>query len=84
MTFEQVEDIVISRCSMCHAAEPVWLGFIRPPKGLALDTPMLIRAHARQIGVSAVWSNAMPPSNVTGMTPAERMALAVWLSGPRH
>jgi uncharacterized membrane protein len=84
VTFEQVEDIVISRCSMCHAAEPVWLGFIRPPKGLALDTPTLIKAHARQIGVSAVWSNAMPPSNVTGMTPAERMALAVWLSGPRH
>jgi uncharacterized membrane protein len=84
VTFEQVEDIVISRCSMCHAAEPVWLGFIRPPKGLALDTPTLIKAHARQIGVGAVWSNAMPPSNVTGMTPAERMALAVWLSGPRH
>ena len=84
IAFRQVEDIVVSRCSMCHAAEPVWLGIVRPPRGLMLDTPTRIRAHAREIAVSAVWSSAMPPSNVTGMTPDERDALAGWLSSSRE
>ena len=38
---------------MCHAAEPVWAGIQRPPKGVMLDTPARIRAHAREIAVSA-------------------------------
>jgi len=84
IAFRQVEDIVVSRCSMCHAAEPVWLGIVRPPRGLMLDTPTRIRAHAGEIAVSAVWSSAMPPSNVTGMTPDERDALAGWLSSSRE
>jgi uncharacterized membrane protein len=73
-----VEDIVTSRCSMCHAKEPVWLGVTRPPKGVLLDTPARIAAHAREIVVSAAWSSAMPPSNVTDLTPEERGVLAVW------
>jgi uncharacterized membrane protein len=44
-----------------------------------LDTPERIKAHAREIALAAVWSNAMPPSNVTGMTPEEREVLAAWL-----
>jgi len=79
VTFQQVEDIVISRCSMCHAAEPVWLGIVRPPRGLMLDTPVRIKAHASEIAVTAAWSSAMPPSNVTGMTAKEREVLADWL-----
>jgi uncharacterized membrane protein len=78
-TFRQVEEIVISRCSMCHAAEPVWLGIVRPPRGLRLDTSERIEAHAREIVVSAAWSSAMPPSNVTGMTDDERETLRTWL-----
>jgi uncharacterized membrane protein len=84
VTFRQVEDIVISRCSMCHAAEPVWAGIAQPPKGVRLDTPALIRAHAREIAVSAAWSSAMPPSNVTGLTPDERQTLAAWLASERR
>ena len=80
VTFAQVEEIVISRCSMCHAAEPVWMGIVRPPHGVMLDTPERIKAHARDIAVASVWSSAMPPSNVTSMTPEERAALAVWVS----
>jgi uncharacterized membrane protein len=79
-TFQQVEDIVISRCSMCHAADPVWLGITRPPHGLMLDTPARIKAHARAIAVTAAWSSAMPPSNITGMTPEERQIVAVWMA----
>ena len=84
VTFAQVEDIVISRCSMCHAAEPVWFGITRPPKGLMLDTPARIKAHAAEIAVSAGWSSAMPPSNVTGMLPEERETLRLWLLSSRQ
>ena len=35
--FAQVEEIVTSRCSMCHMAEPVWDGVNVPPKGVMLD-----------------------------------------------
>jgi uncharacterized membrane protein len=83
VTFAQVEEIVIGRCSMCHAAEPVWMGLVRPPHGVMLDTPERIRAHAREIALAAVWSSAMPPSNVTGMTPEERETLAAWLASAR-
>ena len=83
VTFAQVEEIVIGRCSMCHAAEPVWMGIVRPPHGVMLDTPERIKAHARQIAVAAVWSSAMPPSNITSMTMEEREMLAAWLSSGR-
>jgi uncharacterized membrane protein len=83
IAFEQVEEIVMSRCSMCHAEEPVWAGVHRAPKGVMLDEPGRIRAHAREIAVTAAWSSAMPPSNVTGLTNEERQVLAQWASGPR-
>jgi uncharacterized membrane protein len=83
-TFQQVENIVLSRCSMCHAADPVWLGIARPPRGLMLDTAERIKAHVRDIAVTAAWSSAMPPSNATGMTPEERQIVAAWAtSGTR-
>ena len=79
-SFAKVEDIVTSRCSMCHAAEPVWAGITVAPKGVPLDTPARIRAHARQIAANAAWSSAMPPSNITGLTSQERETLAAWFS----
>jgi uncharacterized membrane protein len=83
-SFQQVEEIVTSRCSMCHAAEPVWLGIIRAPKGVKLDTPEWIAARAREIVISAAWSSAMPPSNVTGITAEERAMLRAWQSTMRE
>ena len=44
--FAEVSDIVMSRCSMCHAAEPVWAGIAAAPKGVMLDTDEHIRLHA--------------------------------------
>lgn len=79
-TFAVVEDIVISRCSMCHARQPVWTGLSDPPKGIRLDTPESIRAHARLIDVFAVRSHGMPPGNVTEMTDEERQAIAAWIA----
>ena len=77
--FAAVEEIVLTRCSMCHAREPVWAGIPAPPKDIRLDTPERIRAHARLIEINSVRSHAMPPGNVTDMTDEERRVLAAWL-----
>jgi uncharacterized membrane protein len=78
--FAAVEEIVTSRCSMCHAAEPVWAGIGVAPKGILLDSPERIRAHARMIDIASVRSGAMPPGNITEMTGDERQTLAAWLA----
>ena len=70
----------MSRCAMCHAAEPVWAGIVTAPKGVLLDTDEHIRQHAPLIAIVAVRSNAMPPGNITEMTGDERLALASWLA----
>ena len=71
---------ILSRCSMCHMEDPVWPGIHAPPKGVVLDNPESIRRHAQLIEINAVRSSAMPPGNVTDMTPQERQILAAWLA----
>ena len=78
--FAEVEEIVLSRCSMCHAAEPLWEGMAVPPKGVVLETPEHIRLQADDINAQSVRSHAMPPSNITDMQPEERAALAAWIA----
>jgi uncharacterized membrane protein len=79
-TFAQVERILSMRCSMCHAAEPVWPSLAMAPKAIRLDEADQIRRNARLIGRNAAWSSAMPPGNVTEMTSSERAAIATWLA----
>ena len=78
--FADVSNIVMSRCSMCHAAEPVWDGIPAAPKGVLLDTDEQIKVHAALIDIVAVRSNFMPPGNITEMTKDERLVLASWLA----
>jgi uncharacterized membrane protein len=78
--FTQVTNIVISRCSMCHAAQPVWPGIPTAPRGVMLDDSEQIRRHAPLIEAYAVRSQAMPPGNITEMTSKERLTLASWLA----
>jgi uncharacterized membrane protein len=77
-TFAEVEEIVTSRCSMCHATEPVWDGIVTAPKAVLLDSPEHIQSNMRLIARNAAWSTAMPPGNVTEITPEERAVLAAW------
>ena len=78
-TYASVEEIVLSRCSMCHGAEPVWAGIVTAPKGILLDDEAHIRRNARLIGRNAAWASAMPPGNVTEMTGEERAVVAAWI-----
>jgi len=79
-TFANVEEIILTRCSMCHAAEPVWDGITTAPKGIRLDDEEHIRRNARLIGRNAAWASAMPPGNVTEMTGDERAVVAAWVT----
>ena len=83
-TFANIQEVVLSRCSMCHGAEPVWASIVTAPKGILLDAPEHIRRNARLIGRNAAWSNAMPPGNVTEMTGEERALIAAWLATDRR
>ncbi len=76
--FEEVSDIVLGRCSMCHAREPVWDGIRWAPKGVLLETPSDIARHAREIYLQAGASVAMPPANLSFMEPDERAVIARW------
>jgi uncharacterized membrane protein len=80
VAFAEVENIVLSRCSMCHAAEPLWAGMAAPPKGVRLDTPEMIRKHAGEIRLQATLTHAMPPGNLTELSPEERRILASWIA----
>jgi uncharacterized membrane protein len=79
--FPAVRDTVLSRCAMCHAAEPAWNGIARAPKGVVLETDAAIADQAREIFLQAGASHAMPPGNVTGITPEERALIAAWYEG---
>ncbi|MGX9857227.1 urate hydroxylase PuuD (plasmid) [Limimaricola variabilis] len=76
--FHEAEQIVIGRCSMCHAREPVWDGIRWAPKGVVLETPQDIAQNARAIYLQAGVSHAMPPANVTEISDADRAKLVRW------
>ncbi len=76
--FDAVRDIVLGRCSMCHAAEPGWDGIATAPKHVLLETDAQIARAAREIYVQAGLTDAMPPANVSFIEPAERAAIRDW------
>jgi uncharacterized membrane protein len=76
--FENVQDIILTRCSMCHAAEPGYMGIHTAPKNVLFETKEQIARYARDIYLQAGRSNAMPPANVSWMEKAERALLVKW------
>ncbi len=76
--FEDVHDIILGRCSMCHAAEPVWEGLLWPPGGVRLETENQIARQARDIYLQAGLSHAMPPANLSYITIEERAQIVAW------
>lgn len=76
--YDAVEEIVLSRCSMCHAEEPVWDGVAIAPKDIRLETSDQITRYASLIYEQAARSSAMPPGNLTGLEAKDRAVLAIW------
>ncbi|HHZ07649.1 MAG TPA: urate hydroxylase PuuD [Rhizobiales bacterium] len=81
--FPAVRDTVLGRCAMCHAAEPAYEGIYHAPKNVVLETDTAIAEHAREIYLQAGRSHAMPPGNVTFVTPEERALIVAWYEGAR-
>jgi uncharacterized membrane protein len=69
---------------MCHTAEPVYEGVLEAPKGVRLDTDAAIANHAEQIAIQAGFSAAMPPGNVSEITPSERALIVAWYREATH
>ena len=76
--FKGVQDVISTRCSMCHAQEPVYSGVYTAPKKVLLETEEQIARHARDIYLQAGRSNAMPPANVSWMEENERALIVKW------
>ena len=73
VSFEEARAIVADRCLSCHAGATA-------QAGLRLDDDAVLRARRDQVATQ-LSTRAMPPGNVTGMTPAERDALVAWAVG---
>ena len=76
--FPAVRDVILGRCSMCHAAAPSYEGVMEAPKNVHLDSDAAIANHADQVAMQAGFSHAMPPGNVTEMTTEERALVVAW------
>jgi len=76
--FEDVYDIVLGRCSMCHASETAYDGVYHAPKGVLLESEAQLAERAREVYLQAGLSSAMPPANVSWMEPEERQMIIRW------
>ena len=74
----EVHDIISARCTMCHAREPLWDGFLHAPKGFVIENKEDIKRYARQIYVQSALSKAMPPNNISYMEDIERFTIQYW------
>ncbi|MEO0636015.1 MAG: urate hydroxylase PuuD [Pseudomonadota bacterium] len=79
--FEEATNIVLGRCSMCHAREPVWEGIRWAPKGVYLETETDVARQAQEIYLQAGISHAMPPAAAVEIDQADRDRLIAWFRG---
>jgi uncharacterized membrane protein len=79
----QVLAISRKHCVPCHARDPAHPAFAKPPREIALETIGELQRHAAGVLEQVVETRAMPLGNETGMTEAERDALARWIAALR-
>ena len=76
--FAAVRTVVQTRCAECHSAVPGYDGVFEAPKDVRLASDAGIANHAEQIAMEAGFSTAMPPGNVSEITPEERALIVQW------
>lgn len=79
--FEQVTNVVIGNCSMCHGADPSWDGILWAPKGVMLENPIQIANQAREVYLQAGITHAMPPPSASYMSDEDRALIVQWFKG---
>jgi len=77
-SFDQVRNVVHSRCTSCHSAAPIHPAFPAAPLGVVLDTDEQIIAAAERIHQQTVVTRVMPIGNLTAMTDGERDIIDEW------
>jgi uncharacterized membrane protein len=81
--FVAVKQVIETRCVECHSAVPGYPGVNEAPKDVRLDSDAGIAQHAEQIAMEAGYSSAMPPGNVSEITPEERALIVQWFREAR-
>lgn len=71
-----IQLILARHCAACHSAHPTLLP--AAPLGMSYDTAAQIEIHADRIHQQTVVLKVMPPGNLTGISEAERAAIARW------
>ena len=71
-TLVSAQDIIVSKCSMCHAKEPLWENMKNAPKLVNLETPTDIINNIDNIYKQSVLSYAMPPGNISFLEENDR------------
>ena len=77
---DAIMEIVHTKCSVCHAAQPTQPGFSAPPLGLIVQTPEDMKTNKAKI-VTALQTNYMPLGNITQLSDEERQQLIAYTSG---
>ena len=70
-SYAEVRAVIDQRCAICH-------GDAVQQKGVALQTPELLKQHAQQVYQQAVVLRLMPFNNATQMTDDERALVKRW------
>ncbi len=71
-TLVSAQEIIVSKCSMCHAKEPLWENMRNAPKLVNLETSTDIINNIDNIYKQSVLSYAMPPGNISFLEESER------------
>ena len=71
-TLVNAQDVIVSKCSMCHAKEPLWDNMKNAPKLVNLETSTDIINNIDNIYRQSVLSFAMPPGNISFLEENER------------
>jgi uncharacterized membrane protein len=76
---DTAQQIILTRCTPCHATMPTQPGIAAPPKGLVYESVAQSKQHAAMM-LSQVRTKAMPLGNLTQITDSERATLEAWLT----
>ena len=78
VAFDEVQSVVMHRCTTCHSAQPTHPAFPAAPGGVVLDTGDQIVAEAQRIHQQTVLTRVMPIGNLTNITEDERELIDRW------
>ena len=71
-TLVSAQEVIVSKCSMCHAKEPLWENMNNAPKLVNLESSVDIINNIDNIYKQSVLSYAMPPGNISFLEENER------------